>query len=84
MGAYRVSQYGYRESRSRPAGMDHVRLLSDGRILVGSGSHSLREFVVETLNHEGLGDKGLYSHFAPFTLDGLRQFVGGLPRLASG
>lgn len=80
-GAYRVAPYSYGESHSRPAGTDYVRLLPSGRIVVGTGSHSLSEYVQQVLNSEGLGEPGRGNDLEAFSLRGLSRFVDGLADL---
>jgi hypothetical protein len=81
MGAYRVSEYYDDESAMRPAGVSSVRLLSNGRMNIGPDSHSVAEFVQQVLNHEGLGDKGLWNLGEPYSHAGLENFVAELRKL---
>jgi hypothetical protein len=83
VGAYGISSYSYRESSSRPAGTDYVRLLSSRRIAVGSGSRSVSQFEQAVLNHEGLGQPGNWNLSGPFSKRGLSDFVRELEALAA-
>jgi hypothetical protein len=83
-GAYRNSSYEVRESTLRTAGTAQVRLLSSGRIVVGSGSNSVAEFVQKVLNHEGLGRPGLWTSGEPYSINGLTKFVESLRAIAEG
>jgi hypothetical protein len=74
-GAYPLSSYSYGESHSRPAGTDHIRLLSSGRLAVGSGSYSVGEFVQEVMNHAGIGVSGRGNDLAAFSVSSLDLMV---------
>jgi hypothetical protein len=83
-GAYKVVEYSYLESHARPAGRGWVRLLSDGHLVVESDAYSVAQFVAEVMQREGLGPRGTYTTFEPFSLAGLTKLVDALSRLAAG
>ena len=81
VGAYAVSPYDFDEpSRRRPV-VRWVLLLSNGRLAVGTGSHSAAEFEAMVLEREGLAKPGAWGHDEPFSVSGLRDLVTGLTAL---
>jgi hypothetical protein len=68
VGAYATAPYSVRESSTRPASTEFVRLLSNGRLAVGSRSNSIDEFAQQVMHQEGAGD----GRYALHNLDAYR------------
>jgi hypothetical protein len=81
VGAYAVSPYDFDQPSSRRPVVRWVHLLSNGRLSVGTGSHSVEEFEAMVLEYEGFAKRDSWSHDEPFSLAGLRDVVAGLTAL---
>lgn len=83
-GAYPLNAYSYGESHSRPAGTDHIRLLSSGRLVVGTASYSVSEFVQQVMNRAGVGEPGRGNDLSAFSTSSLGLMVEELEALLAG